>query len=646
MPSDIHKVYVKASADTSYPVFRYNNTNPNCLAQCQAFGYGAAATEYGQQCFCGDVQNVINAGATIRPDSECNMVCSQDEGTNGGHYCGGGSRMSYYVWNSSTALTSWTFAEGNDAGAYEFLIGGVVIPLVTSPARNGKVTYMEKFGTEPANNSTGAYELDLSQINNFTAAWRPMHVKTDVFCSASLTLPDKVGRQINIGGWANDATYGVRLYWPDGSPGVWGVNDWEENVDEVSLIDGRWYPTAMTMANGSILVMGGEKGSNGAAVPTLEVLPSPSGQSQYCDYLARTDPYNLYPFLAVLPSGKIFVAYYNEARLLDPVSLDTEQVLPNIPGAVNDFDGGRTYPFEGTSMILPQHAPYSDPMRVIICGGSVPGPEIALDNCVSIAPDEPNANWTIERMPSKRVITCMTALPDGTYLILNGGQQGRAGFGLATQPNYNAVLYDPTKPVNYRMTVMANTTVARLYHSEGVLLDDGRVLVSGSDPEDIRDFAPQEYRNEVFIPPYLLNGAPRPQVNNVSTLDWTYGQQLSFTFTASGASTSSGNLTTRDTTSCYRVSLLGAVSSTHGNSMGQRTYFPVTSCDGDTCTVTAPPNANVCPPAWFQMFLLDNNNIPSNATWVRIGGDPGQLGNWPQYPDFTVPGMGAVVPIL
>ncbi|KAK3679133.1 hypothetical protein LTR78_000693 [Recurvomyces mirabilis] len=616
-------------------VSQFNNTNEACLAQCQKFGYNAAGTEYGQQCFCGDIQNVINAGATIRPDSECNMVCSNDTGKNGGHYCGGPSRLSYYTWDESNPLYSWNFASGNDAGAYEFLIGGVTIPLVTSPARNGKVTYMEKFGTSPANNGTGAYELDLSMINNFTAAWRPMHVKSDVFCSASLTLPDKVGRQINIGGWANDATYGVRLYWPDGKPGVWGVNDWEENVAEVSLIDGRWYPTAMTMANGSILVMGGEKGSNGAAVPTLEVLPSPSGATQYCDYLDRTDPYNLYPFLAVLPSGGILIAYYNEARILDPVSLNTKSVLPNIPGAVNDFDGGRTYPFEGTAMILPQHAPYSDYMRVIICGGSVPGPEIALDNCVSIAPDQPNANWTIERMPSKRVITCMTALPDGTYLILNGAQQGRAGFGLATQPNYNAVLYDPSKPVNFRMTVMANTTVARLYHSEAVLLDDGRVLVSGSDPEDVRSFAPQEYRNEAFIPPYLMAGAPRPSFN-LSNLDWSYGQQVSFSITPSGASS----------TSNYRVSLIGAVSSTHGNSMGQRTIFPATTCSGSTCTVTAPPNANVAPPSWHQMFLLDGNNIPSHATWIRIGGDPGALGNWPQFDDFTVPGMGAVEPIL
>ena len=33
----------------------------------------------------------------------------------------------------------------------------------------------------------------------------------------------------------------------------------------------------MVMVNGSILVIGGEEGSNGKAVPTIEVLPKPAG---------------------------------------------------------------------------------------------------------------------------------------------------------------------------------------------------------------------------------------------------------------------------------------------------------------------------------------------------------------------------------
>jgi hypothetical protein len=96
-------------------------------------------------------------------------------------------------------------------------------------------------------------------------------------------------------------------------------------------------------------------------------------------------------------------------------------------------------------------------------------------------------------------MSCMTALPDGTYLILNGAELGYAGFGLASEPNNNAVLYDPSKPVNQRMSVMANTTIDRLYHSEAILMQDGRVLVSGSDPETPGFL--QEYRVEVFLPP-------------------------------------------------------------------------------------------------------------------------------------------------
>lgn len=84
-------------------------------------------------------------------------------------------------------------------------------------------------------NSTGAYELDLSLVNDFSAAWRTMHLKTDVFCAGSVILPDKKGRQINVGGWSLDSTFGVRLYTPDGHEGVPSTNDWEEDFKVLSL---------------------------------------------------------------------------------------------------------------------------------------------------------------------------------------------------------------------------------------------------------------------------------------------------------------------------------------------------------------------------------------------------------------------------
>jgi hypothetical protein len=227
----------------------------------------------------------------------------------------------------------------------------------------------------------------------------------------------------------------------------------------------------------------------------------------------------------------------------------------------------------------------------------------------------------------------MAALPDGTYLIANGAQHGVAGFGLAGSPNYNAVLYNPTLPVNQRMSIMANTTVARLYHSELTTLLDGRVMVSGSDPTgDYSNPAgsfPEEYRVEVFTPPYLLSGLARPTFT-ITTKDWAYAGKYTFTLTA-GSTTN------------LQVSLLGAVSSTHGNNMGQRTIFPAVTCAGTTCTVTAPPNAHQAPPGWFMMFVLDGPT-PSVGVFVRIGGDPAGLGNWPQAnPAFTpLPGVGAI----
>ena len=60
-----------------------------------------------------------------------------------------------------------------------------------------------------------------------------------------------------------------------------------------------------------------------------------------------------------------------------------------------------------------------------------------------------------------------------------------------------------------------------------------------------------------------------------------------------------------------------------------------------TCTVVAPPNAYIASPGWYQLFILDGPT-PSKSAFIRIGGDPASLGDWPNFPDFTDPGVGAV----
>ena len=593
-----------------------------CLSRCQEFGFMAAGMEYGEECYCGDLDNIDQAGGKPAPETDCNTACSGDPEA----LCGQGNRLTWYKW-TGTPLYVWQYPKGVAAGRYEFLVGGPIIPLIAQPGVNGKVSLLEKHGTG-APNTTGAYELDPSIGNDIFHAFRELRgIKTDIFCAAGLTMPDRAGRQINIGGWSADSLFGVRTYWPDGSAGVNGTNDWQEDVNAVKLQKGRWYPTGMVMANGSMLIVGGQDGSNGPPVPNMEVLPK-AGPVYEAQYLRDTDPYNLYPFLAVMPSGGIFIQYYNEARILNEVTLDTVKILPKVPATVNDPTGGRTYPYEGTQVLLPQYYPYDAPIEVLICGGAGRQPKWGLDNCVSISPDAAAPKWTIERMPSRRVMSCMATLPDGTFLILNGAEIGEAGFGLAENPNLNAVLYDSRKPKHQRMSIMGNTTIARLYHSEAVLMDDGRVLVSGSDPQD-NGKHPQEYRMEVFLPPYLLSGAAKPTFT-LAQNDWAWETDYSFTV---GASTNTANV---------KVSLLGSESSTHGSSMGARILFPRVVCTGQTCKVTSPKGPYVAPVGWYRMFVLDGPT-PSMAKWVRIGGDPAKLGNWPNAPAFQpLPGVGAV----
>lgn len=563
---------------------------------------------------------MVAKGSVPAPESECNTPCPGDQEA----ICGQGNRLTWYKYTEGDPLYVFNYPQGSQAGRYEFLVGGPVIPLISIPLINGKVTFLEKNGTNF--NGTGSYELDpsIDGGHDIYHSIREVYgLRTDVFCAAAVTMPDRAGRVISIGGWSGDSLYGVRMYTPNGKLGTNSTSEWKENFQQLSLQTTRWYPTALVMPNGSMLIVGGENGSNGPPVPNMEILPR-AGPLKFAQFLLDTDPNNLYPFLAVLPSGGIFIQYYNEARILDERSLDTVKILPKVPAAVNDENGGRTYPLEGTMVLLPQKFPYTEPLEVLVCGGG--GAGWGLDNCVTTQPDVPNPEWTIERMPSRRVLTCMATLPDGTFMIMNGAEEGVAGFGLADVSNLNALLYDSKQPKHKRISILGNTTIPRMYHSEAVLMDDGRVLISGSDPED--DKHPQEYRLEVYLPPYLTSGKPRPAFTLESS-DWTNGAGYRFTVTAGSSN--------------IKVSLLGSEASTHGNSMGARILEPQVQCGSwPVCTITAPPGPYVAPPGWYRMFVLDDG-MPSIASWVRIGGDPASLGSWPNASDFLpLPGVGPV----
>jgi hypothetical protein len=71
--------------------------------------------------------------------------------------------------------------------------------------------------------------------------------------------------------------------------------------------------------------------------------------------------------------------------------------------------GGRNYPYSGAFVPLPQSAPYTALLKVLICGGTTPSGN-ALDNCVSIEPEAATPSWTVERMVGVRYLSCRVVL--------------------------------------------------------------------------------------------------------------------------------------------------------------------------------------------------------------------------------------------
>ena len=190
------------------------------------------------------------------------------------------------------------------------------------------------------------------------------------------------------------------------------------------------------MANGSILTIGGLNTATNVQQGNLEIFPKPAGGDTVVDlpWLGVT-PNDLYPFVTVLQSKRLFIGgqYFSSSltqlvlivplgyRLLqpscDPRSYHIRYSYPTARYSrsrlrwyvvssnlgnrrvCDDFSAtaGRNYPLSGAFLPLPLSAPYTAPLQVFICGGTT-GSGVALDNCVTIAPEGPKPTWTIERM--------------------------------------------------------------------------------------------------------------------------------------------------------------------------------------------------------------------------------------------------------
>jgi hypothetical protein len=178
--------------------------------------------------------------------------------------------------------------------------------------------------------------------------------------------------------------------------------------------------------------------------------------------------------------------------------------------------------------------------------------------------------------------------------------------------------------LNYKdgaISQMADPQVGRNYHSTALLLPNGQILTTGSDPlfGDKDDTVPGKFdkRIEIYSPPYLFakdgSTVSRPVINSKAGVRLD-GNSLHLSYSTSEPGTAS------DIVAAHLVHP-GAV--THVTDTNQRLInLDITGNKNGQIEAAIPENPALVPPGYYMLFLIDSDGIPSVASWVQVGVSP------------------------
>lgn len=397
-------------------------------------------------------------------------------------------------------------------------------------------------------------------------------ITPDLFCSGHALLSD--GRILVVGGYGGSGT----------TIGIANAEIFDPTALTWTAVPNmqyrRWYPDALTLSDGRILVTAGWQTSAHTNVGISEIYdPQTNGWTSLTN---ANNPFETYPFLYLLPDGRVLhiggSEYPTDTDVLDLATTSWSVVDSNI------VDGG------SATMYLPG--------KFMKAGSATDsqnsGPSSNTTFVLDMTQSSPTWKQTAS-MAYARSFLNLTMLPDGNVLA-TGGETDRNG-GTIANAVYPAELWSPATQTWTTMSAMATP---REYHGTALLLPDGRVLVSGMGA----DFGnvPNEMSAEFFSPPYLFKGA-RPTITQAPAQI-----QYNSTFTVS----------TPDAASIASVTLIRTGAVTHFFDQNER-YVPLafTQTSGGL-SVTAPINGNLAPPGYYMLFIVNSSGVPSVAPFVQI----------------------------
>ena len=368
--------------------------------------------------------------------------------------------------------------------------------------------------------------------------------------------------------------------------------DW--HVGENMASGGRWYPTTLSLGDGTVLTgMGsatnvrnpdlwdpdeGWKVLNGADLVSLRTRRGGGGN-------------HWFPQLSLAPDGNVFHFWDTvETHLINTSGSGTTATVNSATDDANHGTGVHLMFDEGKLMVSGANDG----------GWSGNTNKAFIIDLNSATPDIRATN----PMRHARTFHQLIPMPNGEVMVVGGtaGRKFTDAGGILEPEIWN--------PQTGQWRGMANMSVVRGYHSTALLLPDATVLAAGG------GYGGGDHLDgQVFTPPYLYASdgslAPRPTLSaDVSAVD------VGNTFQV----TTTGDI--RD------FGFVRMSATTHAVNTDSRFYKPEFEQTGtNTWSVKIHQNPNVATPGFWMLFALDADGVPSVAEIIQVTAVDTRLSN-------------------
>jgi YVTN family beta-propeller protein len=476
------------------------------------------------------------------------------------------------VTPAQAALARWTAP-----------IGLPLVPISGAVLNTGKVLF---WSADVPNNETygfgGTTSTALFDPATNTATARQVNeTNHDMFCPGTTRLAD--GRLLVNGGYDSSVT---SLYDP-------ANNSWARAAN---MSVSRGYNSNTLLSDGSVLTVGGSwRGGAGPKVSEVFTLASGwrqlSGVSTANTALITGDAQSYSRadnHMWLIPVGNGRVLHAGPAKTMNWI--DTRGNGSIAPAGLRSAD---TDSMNGNAVMV-------DAGKILTLGGGVNYD--SADGKKAAFVIDVNSGAAVARavapMAYGRTFSNSVVLPTGQVVVM-GGQTRGVGFS-----DDNAVLpAELWDPQTETFTVLPAMSVARNYHSIGLLLPDGRVISAGG---GLCNCAADHADMQILSPPYLFNAdgsaATRPAVTAAPTV-LTYG--------------STASVTTDSTVAAFSLVRLGATTHTVNNDQ-RRIALTFTAGANNTYQLAIPTNPGILLPGQWMLFAMNVNGTPSVAKMVTV----------------------------